>query len=159
MSLSINARNKENLPYNLQSDLIKVKIIIFEDFNHSYLKAIPVQVFANFDAPEQLLGTYNTNEFGVIDFIYNTDQIVNKTINTGQIWCKFSYNGNSYISNKTRINFIYDTSVVVTLIILDANDVITRVTNPSGYINVDANTTTLRLSNPDDYTIFTREFP
>ena len=42
MSLSINARNKENLPYNLQSDLIKVKIVIFEDFNHSYFDGIPV---------------------------------------------------------------------------------------------------------------------
>ena len=37
MSLSINARNKVNLPYNLQSDLIKVKITIFEDYNNSYL--------------------------------------------------------------------------------------------------------------------------
>jgi len=158
MSLSINARNKENLPYNLQSDLIKVKIVIFEDFNHSYLDGIPVQVYANFDAPELLLGTYNTNEFGVIEFTYNTDNIIDKSINTGQLWCKFSYNGNNYISNKTRCNFIYDTSVVITILILDANDVITRATNPSGYINVDANTTALRLSNPDDYTIFTREF-
>ena len=159
MNLSIEAKNKQNFPYNINDDNIKVKISIFEDFNNLYASGIDVLIYANFDSIEQLVGTYTTNQYGVIEFIYNTNNIINKTISTGQVWCSFTYNGNTYISNKTRINFVNDGTVEITLIIMDANTVVTRANDPNGYINVNANTSALRLSNPDDYTIFTREFP
>jgi len=159
MNLSIEAKNKQNFPYNLQADNIKVKIAIYNDFNNSYLQGIEVLVYANFDDIEHLIGTYNTNEYGIVECIYNTDNIMNKSINTGQIWCKFTYNGNQYISNKTRINFIYDTTEEITLVILNANTVETRLSLPDIYTIVDANTSQSRLSTPDNYTIYHREFP
>jgi len=157
MTLSINARNIQNFPYNIQADIIKVQLTIFKDYNNSYLEGIEVLVYANFDTEDELIGIYNTDEFGVIAFTYNTDSIYDKSINTGQIWCKFSYNGTDYISNRTRINFIYDDSIVIDIIILNANNVATRISAPNSYVNVDANTTSTRLSTPDDYTIYIRE--
>jgi hypothetical protein len=157
MSLTINARNKQNFPYNLTSDKIKVRITIYEDFNNSYLSGIPVQIYSNFEGSDLLLDTKNTNELGIIDFTYNTDEIIDKTISTGQIWCKFSYNGNNYISNKTRVNFIYDQSIVIDLIIIDANTVLTRLLDSSAYNIIDANSVGSR-SVLDDYIIFHREF-
>ena len=158
MNLSIEAKNKQNLPYNLQSDLVKVKIVIYNDFNHSYLSGIEIKIYGNFDSIEELLGTYYTNEYGIVEFLYNTNNILNKNITTGQIWCKFTYDQNEYISNKTRINFINDETDEILLIILNANTVNTRLVQPDLYINVDANIVSTRLSVPDDYTIYHREF-
>ena len=158
MNLSIEAKNKQNLPYNLQSDLVKVKIVIYNDFNHSYLSGIEIKIYGNFDSIEELLGTYYTNEYGIVEFLYNTNNILNKNITTGQIWCKFTYDQNEYISNKTRINFINDETEEILLIILNANTVNTRLVQPDLYINVDANIVSTRLSVPDDYTIYHREF-
>lgn len=158
MSLTINARNKQNLPYNLTSDTIKFKITIFEDFNNSYLEGINVSIYANFDGPEVLIGTSTTNSFGIIDATYNTDLILDKSIATGQIWCKFSYLGKDYVSNKTRVNFIYDTTITLDLYIIDANTVVTRLSDPDNYNIIDANTVSTRLSDINDYTIYYREF-
>jgi len=133
--ISVNSRNTKALPYNLESDNILVTISLLKDLNISYLENETISVYANFTGSGVLIGSYNTNAFGIYKMRYDTNYITDKTINTAQIWATIIYDGITYRSNKTRVNFIYTTELSFTII--DAGYTIDRNTNVSGIYDAD----------------------
>jgi len=156
MNYSINAINQQSLPYNLISDVIKVKILVLEDYNLSYISDIIVDIYANFDGSEILLSSEITDEFGIIQFEFLTEFISQKNIETGQIWCKCIYNNIEYISNKTRINFIFDTTLLNDYVFINAGPLLFRINFPNTFKNIDANNIITRTLNSNSYNIYDR---
>jgi len=156
MSITVRTRNVKPFPYNLTNDTIKLHIGILDNKNPSYLENITISVYSNFNGSILYHGDYTTNTYGVAHVTYNTDLISYKDIDTGLMWCTFTYNSVSYTSNKARVNFIYDTGYDVDLYIINANTPATRITISGDYNCYDANDYNSRLAS-GEYFIYDRE--
>jgi hypothetical protein len=158
MSISVKSINKNALPYNINNDIVKIKVDILDAFNPSYLDNQVVELYMIENNSDINIGSVITDEFGTGVFLFNTNLIIDNTINTTLMWAKFSYNGDVYISNKTRVNFVDDgTAVLITGWAIDAGTYTTRVTNSGDFSGYDANTPAERLTNSGDYILIDRE--
>ena len=155
MILTAITRNKSVLPYNLNKDIIDLKVSVLDKRNASYLE-LELTLYSNFTGSDEVVGTYQTNEYGIAAIQYRTDLIVDKTIDTGLMWITFVHDSVTYTSNKTRVNFINDSGFDIQLIIIDANTPESRVTNSGAYNIYDANTPSNRANLSGDYTIVER---
>jgi len=130
MNLYARVLNRKNLPYNLSADRILLKVSLVDiQGNSSYLENIELKLYSNFDGSDNYLGSWFTNDYGSKEIEYRTDLITDKTIDTALMWIKYVYNGTEYISNKVRVNFVYDADINLEFTIIDAGYDINRNAN------------------------------
>ena len=136
MSINVKTNNKKAVPYNLQSDKIQIKVVLYENNDLSYMENIPVKVYHNFEGIDTFIGIYYTDEYGVCTLTYNTD-LITQDIDTGIMWATIDYDNKIYKSNNARVNFIEDTAVILEFIILDAGGGPDRNDNLEGIYDAD----------------------
>ena len=85
--INLKTTNTKALPYNLSNDYLEIKVEIKLNYNPYYKENIPVTVYANFGTNTTTieLGTQYTDIFGIVKFRYNTNLIVDKTIQTALV--------------------------------------------------------------------------
>ena len=112
--------NQKALPYNLANDLLRHKIELLIDNRPSYIPNISGDVYGNVGSVVRL-ASFETNEYGMVKWTYNTDDIPNRNINTGEFWATATYNGQNITSNRVRDNFLrYVPFVDIDQIIINA---------------------------------------
>jgi len=161
MSITSKTTNKKGFPYNLSSDAIKLKVSILDGNSASYLEGVQLKLYSNITGVDAQVtideADLLTNEFGVCHITYDTNLIFDKDIDTALMWVTFEYpTGVVNISNKSRVNFVYDSAYDIIIVVIDANTPAQRLANPDDYDNYDANNIADRTSNPDDYLIIER---
>jgi len=80
--------NRSVLPYNIDGDTMKFKIIYRDDQQQSYVAGISGYVYGNIGVSGATInmGLFVTDKFGQCDFLYNTDLIEDRNINTAKFW-------------------------------------------------------------------------
>lgn len=154
----IKVANRSPLPYNISLDTIIVKIQTLEDRSVSYIENATINIYSNFTGTDELIGNILTNEYGVAEFRYSTDFILDKNIETGLVWAtvQLEQDDTIYTSNTTRVNFINDDVFEFKFTIIDANNPYNRTNYIDNYIIIDANDPNNRTINSVDYNIYDR---
>jgi len=161
MIITSKTANKKSFPYNLSQDEVQIKVSILDRNSASYLEGVQLTLYSNITGVDAIVpydtADLLTNEFGVCHISYSTNLIEDKSIETALMWVTFEHpTGTINRSNKTRVNFIYDSAFDIELYIIDANTPAERLANSDLYENYDANTPAARSLNADDYLIIER---
>jgi len=101
--------NESILPYNLDRDIIKLKITFMLNNRMSFKSGITGSVYGNvgMGGATTLLTSFTTNDYGVASVNIPTSIIPNPNINTCQLWVEGTYKGDSVNSVIARANFLY----------------------------------------------------
>ncbi len=140
--------NTKALPYNLTADKIVLKIeLLTISGDPSYLSGVTIKLYSNVTGTDAFLSEFITDEFGTAIVEYSTTLISNKEIDTAQMWITFTYDGDFHISNKVRVNFVYDEFYELSFLIVDTNSPAGRAANPSIFYTYDADGDSTRNDN------------
>ena len=100
--------NRRIMPYNLINDELNLKISVIDKGRMSVNTTISGNIYGNigYDGEVVDLGTFYTNEYGVSNFLYPTNDIPDRSINTATFWASGYYRSSIINSSKVRCNFI-----------------------------------------------------
>lgn len=103
--------NQSILPYNLDNDIISLKVTFMLNNRMSFKSNIAGSIYGNIGSGGSAvqLSSFTTNDYGVAEVRIPTSSIANKDINTCRLWATGSYNGSPINSVIVRANFIYHT--------------------------------------------------
>jgi len=97
-----NIRNKSILPYNIQDDIIKLKISLINGKN-SFYTSVSGDLYTNID--NRKISEFSTNDFGITNIELSPSLLSSVGINTCLIWASGKYNTTDIPSSRVRVNF------------------------------------------------------
>jgi len=101
--------NKRVMPYNLLNDELSFKISVINNRRMTVNTIVSGNIYGNIGSDGEVidLGVFETNEFGVAKFLYPTNDIPDRYINTANFWASGYYKDKVLNSSKARCNFIH----------------------------------------------------
>ncbi len=80
--------NRSVLPYNIDNDTLKFKLIYRNDQQQNYTPDMSGYVYGNIGISGTTvnMGPFSTNKFGLFEVLYDTDLIPDRSINTAKFW-------------------------------------------------------------------------